>query len=77
MKLEDLSMVESIVNEIKCNNIIIGNSNCDYYIEVDIVKGYKSGGYKVPDERKGDVVKIFEKRNEFLKSELIRLGVKP
>lgn len=34
MKLEDLSTVQTILNEINNNRLIIQNINCDFYIHV-------------------------------------------
>ena len=77
MKLEDLSTVQTILNEINNNRLIIQNINCDFYIHVDLVTPeFKPGGIIVPDTMKKSIVIMFEKRNEFLVDELKALGVK-
>lgn len=77
MKLEDLSKVQSILNEINNNKLIIQNINCDFYIHVDLVTPeFKPGGIIVPDTMKKSIVIMFERRNEFLIDELKALGVK-
>lgn len=76
MKLEDLSTVQIILNEINNNRLIIQNINCDFYIHVDLVTPeFKPGGIIVPDTMKKSIVIMFEKRNEFLVDELKALGV--
>ena len=76
MKLEDLSAVQTILNDINNNRLIIQNINCDFYIHVDLVTTkFKPGGIIVPDTMKKSIVIIFERRNEFLIDELKALGV--
>lgn len=76
MKLEDLSAVQTILNEINNNRLIIQNINCDFYIHVDLVTPeFKSGGIIVPDTMKKSIVIMFERRNEYLVDELKALGV--
>lgn len=76
MKLENLSAVQTILNEINNNRLIIQNINCDFYIHVDLVTTkFKPGGIVVPDTMKKSIVIMFERRNEYLVNELERLGV--
>lgn len=76
MKLEDLSTVQTILNEINNNNLIIRNIHCDFYIHVDLVTTeFKPGGIIVPDTMKKSIVIMFERRNKFLIDELKALGV--
>lgn len=76
MKLEDLSAVQTILNEINNNKLIIQNIDCDFYIHVDLVTPkFKPGGIIVPDTMKKSIVIMFERRNEFLIDELKALGV--
>lgn len=76
MKLENLSAVQTILNEINNNRLIIQNINCDFYIHVDLVTTkFKPGGIVVPDTMKKSIVIMFERRNEFLIDELKALGV--
>lgn len=76
MKLEDLSAVQTILNEINNNRLIIQNINCDFYIHVDLVTPeFKPGGIVVPDTMKKSIAIMFKRRNEFLVNELKRLGV--
>lgn len=76
MRLEDLSAVQTILNEINNNNLIIQNIHCDFYIHVDLVTPeFKPGGIIVPDTMKKSIVIMFERRNEFLIDELKALGV--
>lgn len=76
MKLEDLSTVQIILNEINNNRLIIQNINCDFYIHVDLVTPeFKPGGIMVPDDMKKSIVIMFERRNEYLVDELKALGV--
>lgn len=76
MKLEDLSTVQIILNEINNNRLIIQNINCDFYIHVDLVTPeFKPGGIMVPDDMKNNIAIMFKRRNEFLVNELKRLGV--
>ena len=76
MKLEDLSAVQTILNEINNNRLIIQNINCDFYIHVDLVTTeFKPGGIPVPDTMKKSIVIMFERRNEYLVDELKALGV--
>lgn len=77
MKLEDLYKVQSILNEINNNKLIIENINRDFYIHVDLVTPeFKPGGIMVPDDMKNNIVIMFKRRNEFLIDELKSLGVK-
>lgn len=76
MKLEDLSTVQNILNEINNNRLIIQSINCDFYIHVDLVTPeFKPGGIQVPDTMKNNIVVMFKRRNEFLIDELKALGV--
>lgn len=76
MKLEDLTKVQIILQEIENNNLIIQNINCDFYIHVDLVTPeFKPGGIIVPDTMKKSIVIMFERRNEYLVDELKALGV--
>lgn len=76
MKLEDLSAVQTILNEINNNRLIIQNINCDFYIHVDLVTPeFKPGGIIVPDTMKRAIVRMFEQRNRYLVDELKALGV--
>lgn len=76
MKLEDLSAVQTILNEINNNRLIIQNIHCDFYIHVDLVTPeLKPGGIIVPDTMKNNIVVMFKRRNEFLIDELKALGV--
>lgn len=76
MKLENLTAVQTILNEINNNRLIIQNINCDFYIHVDLVTPeFKPGGIIVLDTMKKSIVIMFERRNEFLVNELKRLGV--
>ena len=76
MKLENLSTVQIILNEINNNNLIIQNIHCDFHIHVDLVTPeFKPGGIIVPDTMKKSIVIMFERRNEFLIDELKALGV--
>lgn len=77
MELENLNAVISIVELIKTNNRIIYNKDYDFYINVDMIKGFTPEGVRIPDDRKDVIVRIFEKENELLKDELIKLGVRP
>lgn len=77
MKLEDLSTVQSILNEINNNKLIIQNINCDFYIYIDLVTTeFKPGGIPVPGTMKRAIVRMFEQRNGYLVDELKALGVK-
>lgn len=77
MKLEDLSTVQTILNEINNNKLIIQNINCDFYIHVDLVTTeFKPGGIQVPGTMKRAIVRMFEQRNNYLVEELKALGVK-
>lgn len=76
MKLENLTAVQTILNEINNNRLIIQNINCDFYIHVDLVTPeFKPGGIIVPDTIKKSIVIMFERRNEYLVNELKALGV--
>lgn len=76
MKLENLTAVQTILNEMNNNRLIIQNINCDFYIHVDLVTPeFKAGGIIVPDTMKKSIVIMFERRNEFLIDELKALGV--
>lgn len=76
MKLEDLSTVQIILNEINNNKLIIQNINRDFYIHVDLVTPeINPGGIMVPDDMKNNIAIMFKRRNEFLVNELKRLGV--
>lgn len=77
MKLEDLSTVQTILNEINNNKLVIENINYDFYIYIDLVTTeFKPGGIQVHDTMKNNIVRMFEKRNEYLVDELKALGVK-
>ncbi|MEZ7740466.1 hypothetical protein O3794_02695 [Gemella sanguinis] len=76
MKLENLTAVQTILNEINNNKLIIENINYDFYIHVDLItREFKEGGVYVPDTMKNSIVRMFEKRNEYLVDELQTLGV--
>ena len=76
MKLEDLTKVQIILQEIENNNLIIQNINYDFYISVDLVATeFKPSRVIVPDTMKKSIVIMFERRNEFLIDELKALGV--
>ena len=76
MKLENLTAVQTILNEINNNRLIIQNFNCNFYIHVDTVtKEFHPDGILVPGTMKRAIVRMFEQRNEYLFNELKRLGV--
>lgn len=76
MKLEDLTKVQIILQEIENNNLIIQNINYDFYISVDLVATeLKPSMVIVPDDMKNNIVVMFKRRNEFLIDELKALGV--
>lgn len=76
MKLDDLSTVQTILNEISNNKFIIENINHDFYIYVDKdLSRFEPERVFVLDSIKSGIVKMLEKRNRYLIDELKELGV--